>query len=75
MYVVIIFIHRRDFRLYDNTTLNTLYQQDSDVIPIFIFNPEQIDPKKNSYFSNNLVEFMCNSLLNLQKEYSKRNIK
>jgi hypothetical protein len=33
-----------------------------NIIPIFIFSPEQISPNKNKYFSNNSVQFMINSL-------------
>ena len=62
-----IFIHRRDIRWQDNTTLLKM----DDVVPIFIFTPEQINPKKNKYFSNNLVEFMCKSLNELDNEYKK----
>jgi deoxyribodipyrimidine photolyase len=49
-----IFIHRRDLRIYDNTTLNEMGHQLRDVSPIFIFTPEQITPQ-NQYYSSNLV--------------------
>lgn len=62
-----LFIHRRDLRWQDNTTLLKM----KNVIPIFIFPPEQIKPDKNKYFSNNLVEFMCNSLSELKSDYKK----
>lgn len=65
--MVDIFIHRRDIRWQDNTSLLKM----ENVIPIFIFTPEQIYPKKNKYFSNNLVEFMCKSLVELNDEYKK----
>jgi hypothetical protein len=45
-----------------------------NIIPIFIFPPEHIDPKKNKYFSHNLVQFMCESLIELDKNYSKKMI-
>lgn len=65
-----IFLHHRDLRLDDNTTLikmsNDLH---NSIIPIFIFTPEQIDPMINKYFSNNLVQFMCQSLIELKQEY------
>ena len=65
-----LFIHHRDLRNQDNTTLNKMLDQfKGNVQPIFIFTPEQIDPKKNPYFSNYLVEFMCKSLLELHKSY------
>lgn len=68
-----IFIHHRDIRHQDNTTLNKMSKDLDNIIPIFIFPPEQIDPKKNKYFSNNLVQFMCESLLELKKDYKKKN--
>jgi deoxyribodipyrimidine photo-lyase len=65
-----IFLHHRDLRKNDNTTLNNMYKElDEPIIPIFIFPPEQIDPAKNKYFSNNLVQFMCESLVKLNMEY------
>jgi len=57
-----LFIFHRDLRLYDNTTLIYLIKETQNVIPIFIFTPEQINPKKNKYFSNNSVQFMIESL-------------
>ena len=68
-----IFIHHRDIRYQDNTTLNVMSKDLDNIIPIFIFPPEQIDPKKNKYFSHNLVQFMCESLIELDKDYSKKN--
>ena len=41
-----IFIHHRDIRYQDNTTLNAMSKDLDNIIPIFIFPPEQIDPKK-----------------------------
>ena len=68
-----IFIHHRDIRYQDNTTLNSMYQQlKLPIIPVFIFPPEQIDPKKNKYFSHNLVQFMCESLTELHQDYKKK---
>lgn len=66
-----IFIHRRDFRIFDNTGISKI--QDNKITPIFIFDPIQIDPKKNEYFSNNLVEFMCSSLHDLNQSYKNYN--
>lgn len=68
-----LFIHHRDLRITDNTTLLKMCREfKGDVQPIFIFPPTQIDKDKNRYFSNQLVEFMCRSLLELKKEYQKR---
>lgn len=67
-----VFIFRRDYRLEDNTGLNTILKKCKQVLPIFVFNPNQIEPAKNKYFSNNCVQFLCESLLELDK--SLRNI-
>ena len=71
-----IFIHRRDLRIQDNTTLTHMQKElkSQAITPIFVFNPMQIYPKKNTYFSSNLVEFMCDSLKELHQNYKKRNI-
>tara|TARA_B110000908_G_scaffold170571_2_gene230556 strand:+ start:1931 stop:3349 length:1419 start_codon:yes stop_codon:yes gene_type:complete len=66
-----IFIFRRDLRLFDNTTLINMLKNNKSIIPIFIFTPEQIDIKKNKYFSNNSVQFMIESLKDLNKEIKK----
>jgi deoxyribodipyrimidine photo-lyase len=62
-----LFIFRRDFRIQDNTALEALHEYPEPIIPVFIFAPDQIDPTKNPYFSNNCVQFMCESLLDLEK--------
>jgi deoxyribodipyrimidine photo-lyase len=64
-----LFIFHRDLRIIDNTTLIELGEE--KIIPIFIFNPIQIDKKKNKYFSNNSVQFMIESLRELDKEIKK----
>ena len=73
-----IFIHRRDLRTEDNTTLLKMLdllkkEKDNNFQPIFIFNPQQIFPEKNPFYSSNLVEFLCDSLQDLYKRYQKRN--
>lgn len=68
-----LFIHRRDLRLMDNTTLLEQYTKEGKITPIFIFTPEQIEPSKNSYFSNNLVQFMIESIKELNEDYKKEN--
>lgn len=65
---VVCFIFRRDLRIHDNTTLLKALQDGHTILPIFIFNPKQVDPKKNAYFSNGAVQFMCESLKELAKE-------
>lgn len=62
-----IFIFRRDFRIEDNMALNDLLLQDPDIkiLPIFIFNPKQINAGENIYYSKNAVEFMIQCLKSL----------
>ena len=55
-----IFIFRRDFRLHDNTGLLLALSESDKVLPIFIFTPEQVT--RNSYKSNNCIQFMIESL-------------
>jgi deoxyribodipyrimidine photo-lyase len=63
-----IFIFNRGLRLFDNTTLIYQTKQMGAIVPIFIFTPEQIDKKKNKYFSDNSVQFMIESLHELSKD-------
>ena len=57
-----IFIHHRDLRITDNTTLIEQTVNENGITPIFIFPPEQINPNINKYFSNASVQFMIESL-------------
>jgi len=61
-----IFIFRRDYRLDDNIGLMECQKTSDEVIPIFIFTPEQI--KTNEYKSNNCVQFLCESLEDLKNQ-------
>lgn len=67
-----VFIFRRDFRIYDNLAWNkvceSIHGTADYVLPIFIFNPMQIDPKNNKYFNKSSVEFMIQSLRSLEKD-------
>jgi len=60
-----IFIFRRDYRLIDNLGLIKALEKSKTVIPIFIFTPEQIDDSKNDFKSDNSVQFMIQSLRDL----------
>ena len=66
---IYIFIFRRDFRIQDNLALNRLIAASGNkgIYPMFIFNPKQIYAKNNEYFSNNCVQFMIESLDELDK--------
>jgi deoxyribodipyrimidine photo-lyase len=69
---VCIFIFRRDYRLHDNTTfleaIQWCHKNNATLLPIFIFNELQINPDKNPYFSNNHVQFLVQSLQDLQDQ-------
>lgn len=65
-----IFLFTRDLRLYDNTTLIVALQESKQVIPIFIFNPDQVS-NKNKYRSEKCIQFMCECLDDLSKQLKK----
>ena len=58
---IALFIFRRDFRIKDNKGLNFAIKNCDSVLPIFIFTPEQIG-KRNDFKSNNAIQFMIESL-------------
>ena len=66
-----IFIFRRDLRLDDNTGLFHALRLSEVVIPCFIFDINQIDETKNPYFSHNVVQFMIESLKDLNSQLAK----
>lgn len=66
-----VFIFRRDLRLQDNTTLIQAIKDGYTILPIFVFTPEQILKNKNSYFSHPAVQFMCESLKDLNEQLKK----
>ena len=63
-----VFLFHRDFRLVDNSALNLALRKGVSIIPVFIFHPDQIDEAKNPFFSHPSVQFMCESLLELDME-------
>lgn len=67
-----IFIFRRDYRLADNLGLIEALQNSRKVIPIFILTPEQLDRQKNKYKSDHAVQFMIQSLLDLNQQLRKK---
>lgn len=67
----ILFLFHREFRLFDNTGLNAAARSGRKIVPAFIFDPIQIDPKKNDYFCNGAVQFMCESLDDLDQNIRK----
>jgi len=72
--MITIFIFRRDLRLDDNIGLLYAINNFKNIVPIFIFTPEQITDK-NKYKSDNSIQFMLESLddlnINLKKYNSK----
>ena len=64
-----IFIFRRDLRIKDNIGFINCFNKSKNVYPIFIFTYEQI--KNNDFKSSNAVQFMVESLKDLDKELKK----
>jgi deoxyribodipyrimidine photo-lyase len=62
-----IFIFRRDLRIRDNNGLKYAMSKCKNVIPIYIFTPEQIS-ESNKFRSDNAVQFMVESLKDLDRE-------
>jgi deoxyribodipyrimidine photo-lyase len=68
-----IFIFRRDLRLSDNLGLIKLSHEVDIIIPVFILDKKQIKKNKHNkhYFSSNVVQFMCESLVDLNNQLLK----
>lgn len=66
-----LFIFRRDFRIDDNTALYEANKMCEEIMPIFIFTPEQVE--NNKYKSENAVLFMIECLESLENEIKERN--
>ncbi|MCE2982293.1 MAG: DNA photolyase family protein [Parachlamydia sp.] len=65
-----LFIFRRDLRLHDNQALNAALKAAEEIIPLFIFTPEQIE--NNSFKSDRCLQFMLESLEELDDELQRR---
>ena len=65
----VLFIFRRDLRLQDNLGLISALEAGKEVILAFIFTPEQIE--ENSFRSDRSLQFMIESLEDLEIEISK----
>ncbi|MGC8739165.1 MAG: cryptochrome/photolyase family protein [Candidatus Hydrogenedens sp.] len=61
-----LFIFRRDLRVVDNSALVYGAKVCQQILPCFIFDPQQIE--NNPYRGNFTVQFMVESILDLQKE-------
>jgi deoxyribodipyrimidine photo-lyase len=71
MYNTSLFIFRRDLRLEDNIGLIEALKNSEQVVPIFIFTPEQLS-NSNAYKSSNCVQFMMDSLESLEDDLKKK---
>lgn len=69
-----LFIYRRDLRIVDNNGLNLAMKQFENIIPVFIFTPEQVGDK-NKFKSENAIQFMCESLKELDSDLKKNGSK
>lgn len=65
-----LYLFRRDLRLDDNTAFLAASSQSKKVIPCFIFDPIQIE-EKNEYRSLNAMQFMIESLKDLELQLAK----
>ena len=71
MYENVLYIFRRDLRIVDNKTLNMLSSISKNIYTIFIMTPEQLG-FTNKYKSNNCVQFMMESLIDLEREIEQK---
>jgi deoxyribodipyrimidine photo-lyase len=62
-----LFIFRRDLRIRDNNGLRCAIKNFENVVPIFIFTPEQVT-SENKYRSDNSIQFMMESLDDLNTD-------
>lgn len=67
-------VFRRDLRLQDNTALLHALKSAVEVTACFILDPRQLS-EKNSYKSNNAIQFMFKSLQELDQELKKKKSK
>lgn len=61
-----VFIFRRDLRLQDNPALSAALKTQKSVLPLFIFDPRQIE--NHGYFSGNGFRFLYESLKDLHNQ-------
>jgi deoxyribodipyrimidine photo-lyase len=67
-----LFLHTRDLRIHDNTSLIDAFESCEYVVCVFIFTKDQID--NNPHISYPAVKFMCESLNYLSQSLEKRGI-
>ena len=66
-----LFIFRRDFRIHDNVSLFALAEECKEIYCCFFFTHEQVDAS-NKYKSDNAVQFMIESLSDLDEQLMKK---
>jgi deoxyribodipyrimidine photo-lyase len=71
-YRLSIHIFRRDLRLHDNTALIAALLQSDQVLPVFIFDERQLS---NPFSGNNSIQFMIESLKELNAQLIERGSK
>ena len=65
-----LFVFRRDLRLFDNVGLNQAWKQCNKLYVCFIFTPEQVT--NNEFKSNNAIQFMIESLKELENKIKEK---
>jgi deoxyribodipyrimidine photo-lyase len=73
MYKLSLFLFHRDLRLDDNKGLLAGLEQSQTVIPCFILDDAQVNHKRNHYFTHNGLQFMIESLHDLDADLRKKN--
>ncbi|MEM7174056.1 MAG: deoxyribodipyrimidine photo-lyase [Bacteroidota bacterium] len=63
-----LFLFFRDFRLVDNLGLIATLKKYQQVVPAFVFTPQQINPALNPYFADHSVQFLCEGLRDLASQ-------
>jgi deoxyribodipyrimidine photo-lyase len=71
-YKTSIFLFTRDLRIVDNNGLEEAHKLSENILPVFIFTNEQIDNEKNKFKSNKSVQFLIESLDNLDVTIEKQ---
>ncbi len=72
-YNISLFLFTRDLRIVDNVGLEEAHKSSNKIIPIFIFTDSQINQSKNKYKSNKSVQFMIESLDDLEQSIENQN--
>lgn len=71
VYTTSLFIFHRDLRLQDNTALLAALSESNTVMLAFIFDERQVDRIQNKYHSDPAVQFMLESLEDLEAQIEK----